>query len=268
MASIRGTCSELDCMICVRSERPISIDVKPKGTFVKVLAIIEVKRNPDDIGEAFAGYQQSLSWLSGIKQAYDPEVWKTKAYPNGHFNKPFMQDFYGETLIFTSESFEFIKPRQIKVNKNIYFTELQRNYENNNNINNDKNNNNDDSNNYNDNDDDKNNNDNDVYLFLDCLYFVTKDGIVDCMNSKCTAWTINKIAGEEQFDEYLTDINAVEKLRLRAIDRYAHRLSTIDICKLYQQCSNVNGIYVIGYEKDTDSNDDKYDDSNSNIQVE
>jgi len=109
MASIKGTCSELDCMICVRSERPLTLDVKPKGTFCKVLAIIEVKRNPDDIGEAFAGYQQSLSWLSGIKEAYEPESWITKAYPNGHFSKPFMQDWNGESLIFTSESFELIK---------------------------------------------------------------------------------------------------------------------------------------------------------------
>ena len=50
MASIKGTCSELDCMICVRSERPLTLADKPKGSFCKVLAIIEVKRNPDDIG--------------------------------------------------------------------------------------------------------------------------------------------------------------------------------------------------------------------------
>jgi hypothetical protein len=27
----------------------------------------QVKRNPDDVGEAFVGYQKSLHWLSGLQ---------------------------------------------------------------------------------------------------------------------------------------------------------------------------------------------------------
>jgi len=50
----------------------------------------------------------------------------------------------------------------------------------------------------------------------------------------------------------LSDPEPVEKLRVRAIDRYAHRLSTIDVLQLYAQC-NINGIYVIGYEKEDDN---------------
>jgi hypothetical protein len=173
-----------------------------------------------------------------------------------------MQEFYGEMLLFTCESFEHIKPRKLKVNKNVYFTELQRNYDTNNSIDNDDKSDNDNKNDNNNDNRDSNDN-NDVYLFLDCLYFVTKDGTVECMNSKCSAWAINKIATEESFDQYLTDTDAVEKLRLRAIDRYAHRLSTIDICNLYSHC-NVNGIYVIGYEKDNDNINEK-DNDNDNI---
>jgi hypothetical protein len=57
---------------------------------------------------------------------------------------------------------------------------------------------------------------------------------------------------EEDFDTHLSDPEPVEKLRVRAIDRYAHRLSTIDVLQLYTKC-NINGIYVIGYEKEDDN---------------
>ena len=38
-----------------------------KGYPCKVLAVVESKINPDDIGEAFLGYHNSLIWLSGMK---------------------------------------------------------------------------------------------------------------------------------------------------------------------------------------------------------
>lgn len=46
---------------------------------------LQVKRNADDIGEAFAGYQQALRWLAGKEDLYDAAIWKTKGYPTGHF---------------------------------------------------------------------------------------------------------------------------------------------------------------------------------------
>jgi hypothetical protein len=55
---------ELDCN---------SIEIKrnnktrSKGYPCKVLAVVESKINPDDIGEAFLGYHNSLIWLSGMK---------------------------------------------------------------------------------------------------------------------------------------------------------------------------------------------------------
>jgi len=57
---------------------------------MEVLAVVEMKRNPDDVGDAFLSYQSSLSWLAGLKHLYDPAIWKTKAYPKGHFNRPFL----------------------------------------------------------------------------------------------------------------------------------------------------------------------------------
>ena len=43
MASSKGTTAELDSVICMKTERPSRLNtVKPKGTFCKVLAVIEV----------------------------------------------------------------------------------------------------------------------------------------------------------------------------------------------------------------------------------
>jgi hypothetical protein len=43
MASIKGSAAELDSMICVKADRPIGWDFKkPKGSFCKVLAVVEV----------------------------------------------------------------------------------------------------------------------------------------------------------------------------------------------------------------------------------
>ena len=49
MASSKGSTAELDSVICVRAERPEGLNVR-RGSFCRVLAVVEVKRNPDDIG--------------------------------------------------------------------------------------------------------------------------------------------------------------------------------------------------------------------------
>ena len=44
MASSKGTTAELDSVICVRVDRPARMDsLKPKGSFCKVLAVVEVR---------------------------------------------------------------------------------------------------------------------------------------------------------------------------------------------------------------------------------
>lgn len=44
MASSKGSTAELDSVICVRAERPPRLDsVKPRGSFCRVLAVVEVK---------------------------------------------------------------------------------------------------------------------------------------------------------------------------------------------------------------------------------
>jgi hypothetical protein len=90
MASSKGSTAEFDCLLCVKDKRPDRLEnIKQKGIFCRVIAVVEVtllsatavptyctylphrlpplqvKRNADDMGEAFMGYQSSLNWLSG-----------------------------------------------------------------------------------------------------------------------------------------------------------------------------------------------------------
>ena len=53
------------------------------------------------------------------------------------------------------------------------------------------------------------------FIPSDDLYFVTRDGALDCIQSKAMSWAINKIAGETDFDNELSDEVALEALRLR-----------------------------------------------------
>ena len=229
-----------------------------------------MKRNPDDVGEAFIGYQKSLAWLSGLQQLYDPSVWRTKAYPSGHFNdRPFLFDWNGETLMFTAESFSGLVRRPVVLGRTdeltpfmLSSTEPETR----------------DSACVSDHvdaekpaaavaaasvcdtnaattgtrDDRSRNSSNDVCayeLFVDQLYFVTKDGTLDCIHSKAMCWAVNKIAVEEEFDMQLSDEEAMENLRQRLLERYPHRMATLDLIKLYRSAGCTGQLFVVGDDR-------------------
>ena len=52
---------------------------------VKVLAVIEAKRNPNDIASGFITRQENLAWFSGDKKNYQTERYRTQHYTQGHF---------------------------------------------------------------------------------------------------------------------------------------------------------------------------------------
>ena len=54
---------------------------------VDVLAVVECKRNPDDVARGFHARQTTLGWLAGSN--YDPEDWRNKRHPTGHFARGF-----------------------------------------------------------------------------------------------------------------------------------------------------------------------------------
>jgi hypothetical protein len=259
MASSKGSTAELDSLICIRAERPARLDsYKPRGSFCKVLAVVEVKRNPDDIGEAFVGYQKSLAWLAGLQSLYDPSAWRTKAYPTGHFHERlFLQDWNGEGLIFTTESFAEMKRDIVRLPNTSSGLEqfvvseeslphtgtdgsaastggvstLTRTVESARGVT------------------DSTSPSRSYSMFVDGLYFVTKDGSLDSVHSKAMSWAINKVAGEKEFDMDLSDEEAVENLRLRVEERYPHRVSTLDVIDVYKQCGLYGQVFVVCDER-------------------
>lgn len=91
-----------------------------------------------------------------------------------------------------------------------------------------------------------NNNNDNKYLFVEDLYFVTKDGRIDNISSKAAAWALNKLSSECEFDMELTNADAVESLRNRVQLRFPHRLSTLRLIDLYLQHQLTNQIYIVG----------------------
>lgn len=83
-------------------------------------------------------------------------------------------------------------------------------------------------------------------LFVEDLYFVTKDGRIDNISSKAAAWALNKLASECEFDAELTNADAVEALRNRVQLRFPHRLSTLRLIDMYLQHQVMNQIYIVG----------------------
>mmetsp|Transcript_20626 Transcript_20626/g.28401 ORF Transcript_20626/g.28401 Transcript_20626/m.28401 type:complete len:526 (-) Transcript_20626:58-1635(-) len=248
MAASKGVSAELDCLVVQRdpshhdwARKALDKSSKPL-VFCRVLAAVEVKRNPDDLGEAFLSYQKALNWLAGHEQTYDPLTWMNRAYPTGHFkDRPFIHDHDGERLVFTPESFSSLRTRSLSDMDNsghsnattdrilkLLSRELCQ---------------------VSDLDLTKDSGEvavQDMPLFVDDLYFVTKDGSVEGIHSKASCWATNKIASEVEFDSELSDPEAVEALRLRLNDKYPHRMSTMDLLSLYSALDAHQQILLVG----------------------
>jgi hypothetical protein len=220
MASPNNSTSEFDIILCQIIDRPERIkNYKLNSTkFCQILGIIEIKKNPDDIGGAFIGYQNSLQWLSGNKDGYDSKDWITKAYPCGNFDDklPFIHDGY----LFSSESFSSLSFQKLKEDEEeteeLLFS-LNK----------------------------------DCNLFISDMYFITTDSTLTGVNSKASNWITNKVSIEEEFDKELTDLSAINNLKRRCNIKFPHKLSTYtyinNILKKYQRN---NQIYLVGYKNE------------------
>lgn len=77
--TLKAAQAELDVVIVrlpIHSEDP-----------VKVLAIIEAKRNPDDVSSGFMIRQENIAWFSGDQSHYDLERYRNQTYSHGHFDQ-------------------------------------------------------------------------------------------------------------------------------------------------------------------------------------
>jgi hypothetical protein len=85
-------------------------------------------------------------------------------------------------------------------------------------------------------------------LFVQDLYFVTKNGSMDSIHSKAMSWALNKISCETEFDNDLNNETAVENLRLRVEARYPHLMATYDLIQMYSTCTLADQLFVVTEE--------------------
>ncbi|HEX8361108.1 MAG TPA: hypothetical protein VF613_13430 [Longimicrobium sp.] len=84
-----------------------------RGDPVEVLAVVEAKRNPNDVAHGFTRRHADLAWLSGDRRAYDPAARVTRHFPTGHFDRPAVHEQYGERFVFAPGSFRRFGPDRL-----------------------------------------------------------------------------------------------------------------------------------------------------------
>ena len=88
--------AELDGVIISRETSPETANV---------LAIVEAKRNINDLAEGFLMRQENLAWLTGDTGGYDEAEYRTRVYESGHFDSVSEHAEDGETARFDTSSF-------------------------------------------------------------------------------------------------------------------------------------------------------------------
>jgi hypothetical protein len=78
--------------------------VADNGT-ADVVAVVEAKRNPNDLARGFLHRQADLAWLTGERDRYDPADYRTKTFPTGHFDRPSEHREEGTAVRFVPSSF-------------------------------------------------------------------------------------------------------------------------------------------------------------------
>ena len=72
---------------------------------VDVLAMVEAKRNINDLVGGFAARQTDLTWLTGDAERYDPSRYRTHRFPTGHFDRPTWHEQDGRRFALDRSSF-------------------------------------------------------------------------------------------------------------------------------------------------------------------
>lgn len=95
---------------CARAEIDYLIVAAYPHHSVEILAMIEAKRNPNDIAGGFAIRQENLAWFTGDASAYNPEQYRTHEFRDGHFSKTAYHQEHGREFAFDRHSFrKFIR---------------------------------------------------------------------------------------------------------------------------------------------------------------
>jgi hypothetical protein len=79
------------------------------GQPVEVLALVEVKRNLNDLAHGFRRRQENLAWFTGETGRYDPGEYRTRYFRSGHFDREAVHEQEGERFVFTRGSFRLFR---------------------------------------------------------------------------------------------------------------------------------------------------------------
>jgi len=88
---------------------------------VDVVAVVEAKRNPNDVAHGFTRRQADLAWLSGQRDAYDPARHVTRHFPTGHFDRAAEHEQDGARFLFDPTSFRRFHPENGYFLAGLYF---------------------------------------------------------------------------------------------------------------------------------------------------
>lgn len=92
---------ELDLVLIRRPSRD--------GQPVEALAVVEVKRNINDLAHGFRLRQENLAWLTGDASGYDARLYRTQSFPTGHYDRAAIHTEQGETFRFDRRSFRHFR---------------------------------------------------------------------------------------------------------------------------------------------------------------
>ena len=93
--------AEIDYMVIAAAENPEQL--------TQVLAVVEVKRNINNVGAGFLLRQENLAWFTGDQSGYDPLAYRTRVFRSGHFETQASHNTDGETYVFDQSSFRNFK---------------------------------------------------------------------------------------------------------------------------------------------------------------
>ncbi|WP_372369952.1 endonuclease V [Candidatus Uabimicrobium sp. HlEnr_7] len=90
---------------CARAEIDYLVIQEMPETCVKVLAVIEVKKNINDVAGGFELRQENIHWFTKNSEKYDWQIYRTKIFREGHFDKKVKHSEHGKEYFFDSSSF-------------------------------------------------------------------------------------------------------------------------------------------------------------------
>jgi hypothetical protein len=93
--------TELDQLVIRQPRRP--------GQPVEVLALVEVKRNINDLAHGFRLRQENLAWLTGDTRHYEPARYRTRYFRSGHFDREAVHTEDGERFVLAPGSFRHFR---------------------------------------------------------------------------------------------------------------------------------------------------------------